>query len=130
MAYQKRNKGPRYHSTGSVIGASSRPASVIHEAHLWNQYLKGLMKSLQNAARQAVFRSKPFHGSCIVCGENDTLKFYVDYGTPPQPIDLCQRHHKEYSQLRGSIYDQLVRHGVKVLSWEEWKNGSRPIRDK
>lgn len=126
MAYQKRNKGPRYQSTGSVISVGKPGLKV--QADLYKMYLKGLMTSLQNAARQAVFRAKPYHGSCFVCGENDTSKFYVDYGNPPQTMDLCQAHHKEYSQMRGTIYDQLKRHGIDVLSWEDWKNGMRPVK--
>jgi hypothetical protein len=124
MAYQRRNKGPRYQSTGSIV-VSGQPG-VRTAAEQWNAYLKKLMTALQNKARQYVFKHKPFHGSCIECGENDTLKFYVDYDNPPQTIDLCQSHHKEYAQRRGTIYDQLVRHGLKPISWEEWKNGARP----
>jgi hypothetical protein len=95
-------------------------------AEQWNMYLKGLMKILQNRARQEVFKSKLYAGRCKLCGNTDTSRFYVTYDSPPQTMDLCQAHHKEMSQHRGSIYDQLVRHDLKPISWEDWKNGVRP----
>lgn len=125
MAYQKRNRGPRYVTTGNLI-KPGQTAGLKNEAYLWNQYLKGLMKALQNRARQEVFKMRLFAGRCQLCGNTDTSKFYVTYDSPPQTMDLCQSHHKEMSQHRGSIYDQLVRHGLKPISWEEWKNGLRP----
>jgi hypothetical protein len=128
MAYQKVNKGPRYATTGSII-KSGQTVGLRTAADQWKQYLKGLMTALQNRARQEVFKAKLFAGRCKLCGNTDTSKFYVTYDSPPQVMDLCQSHHKEMSQHRGSVYDQLVRHGVKVLSWEEWKNGTRPVKD-
>jgi hypothetical protein len=129
VSYQKRNKGPRYQTTGSIIGSSTRSNTVSHEAYKWNTYLKGEMKKLQNRARQLIFKSRPYLGTCLICQEADTSWFYVDYGNPPQVLALCQKHHKEYSQMRGSLYDQLSRHGLKPISWEEWKNGLRPVTD-
>jgi len=124
MAYQKRNKGPRYASTGSVVTYNT--PGLRTAAAQYKQYLADLMKKLQNAARQHVFRSRPFLGRCAVCGEAETTWFYVSYESPPQIMAMCHSHHKEYSQMRGSIYDQLVKHGIQVLSWEEWKSGLRP----
>jgi hypothetical protein len=126
VAYQKVNKGPRYASTGSII----KPGQMVGlrtAAAQYKAYLAGLMKALQNRARQEVFKSRPFAGRCQLCGETDTSKFYVTYDSPPQTMDLCQSHHKEMSQHRGTIYSQLVRHNLKPLSWEEWKNGVRPV---
>ena len=125
MAYQKvrRNKGPRYISTGAVINPQAPGLKTA--AHQWNTYLKGEMKKLQNRARQEVFKTRPYLGKCVLCGETDTSWFYLCYDSPPQIMALCQSHHKEYSQMRGSIYEQLVRHGLEPISWEEWKNGLR-----
>ena len=127
MAYQRRNKGPRYQSTGQIT-VSGKPG-LKTSADLYKAYLKGLMTKLQNAARQAIFRSRPFLGRCALCDDAETSWFYVDYGNPPQVMALCHTHHKEMSQHRGSVYDQLKRHGVDVLSWEEWKNGMRPVKN-
>jgi len=127
MAYQKRNKGPRYATTGSIVKPGS--PGLITAAYQYKAYLAAEMRKLQNAARQAIFRSRPYLGRCIVCDECDTLWFYVDY-TKPQVIALCQRCHKEHSQRRGTIYDQLARHGLDIITWEDWKNGKRQINDK
>lgn len=124
MAYQKRNKGPRYATTGSII-KPGQTVGLKTAADLYKQYLKGLMTTLQNKARQAIFRSRPYLGRCAICEDAETTWFYVSYDSPPQVMAMCHTHHKEYSQLRGSIYDQLVKHGVEVISWEEWKNGKR-----
>lgn len=121
MAYQKRNKGPRYKTTGSI---KPGPMNLQTAIDCYKRYLAAHMRALQNKARQAVHRSQPYYGRCKLCGNTDTSKFYVDYGTPPQVIDLCQSCHKEASQHRGTIYDQLIRHGVPVLSWEEWRNAN------
>lgn len=99
-------------------------------AYNWNSYLKQLMKALQNKARQKVFKGLKdgtyVRTVCVLCGDADTSAFYASYEKQPQITWFCQSCHKEQSQNRGSIYDQLVRHGVPVISWEEWKNGLRP----
>lgn len=109
--------------------------SHVNDAYLWNQYLKGLMSKLQNRARQWLFRERPGTGRCFICKDADVSAFFVSYGDikkgeKPEFMWLCQVHHKEHSQHRGSVYDQLVRHGIEVISWEEWKAGKRPPRSK
>lgn len=103
---------------------------IKHEAYLWNTYLKGLMRKLMNNARQKVFQGQKVgkyqRTTCPLCGEADTQAFYVSYEAEPQVMWLCLRCHKEHSLTRGSIYDQLKRHNVPVISWEEWLNGKRP----
>ena len=124
MAYQRRNKGPRYQSTGQIYVKGTPGIATL--AANYKRYLAGLMSKLQNKARQAMHRSDPYYGRCHLCQNTDTSKFYVSYD-PVQTIDLCQSCHKNASQHRGSVYDQLVRHGISVLSWEDWKNGQRPV---
>lgn len=98
------------------------------EAERWNRYLKQEMTKLQNRARQYVFKHREDYvrQTCCLCGEADTSAFYVTYEEKPMVTWFCQRCHKEHSQLRGSLYDQLRRHHIPVISWEEWKNGQRP----
>ena len=126
MAYQKRNKGPRYATTGSII-KSGQTVGLHTAAQQYKMYLAKEMTTLQNKARQWVFRNRPFLGRCKICDECDTLWFYVSYENPPQIMALCQSHHKEAAQHRGSVYDQLVRHEVEVLTWEQWKSGMRKV---
>ena len=125
MAYQKKVKKVKFVHTGTALGKPGAQSLTVI-AGLYKRYLAGLMTALQNAARQYTFRNGIKPGPCIQCGEMHTSWFYVDYGKPPQKVSLCQSHHKEMSQTRGSIYDQLVRHGLQVISWEDWKNGIRP----
>lgn len=113
----------RYKTTGSTTVTVSKSTSQL--AYEWNNYLKGMMKNLQNSARQFVFRNKPPRKPCFICGECDVSAFFLDY-LKPEWIWLCQSHHKSESHNRGSIYDQLVRHSLKPISWEDWKAGARP----
>jgi hypothetical protein len=101
-----------------------------HQAYMWNNYLKRLMTKLQNRARQEIFKQRLIKPPCKLCGEMDVQWFYVDYGSPPTVMSLCQRCHKDASQRRGSLYDQLKRNGIEVISWEEWKNDVRPAAGK
>lgn len=125
MAYQRKKKRIRFQSTGEIVNTSNN-SSITNAAYLHKQYLKKLMSKLQNSARQKLFKMKPKPMPCKLCGEMDVSAFFVDYSAPNW-IWLCQRCHKEHSQSRGSIYDQLVRHGIPVISWEDWKNGIRPV---
>ena len=98
------------------------------EADRWNRYLKALMTKLQGRARQYLFRHREDYPqqTCCLCGAADTQAFYATYDRPPVVTWFCQSCHKEADQHRGSLYDQLRRHGVPVISWEEWKSGQRP----
>lgn len=98
------------------------------EAERWNRYIRKLIAKLQNRARQYVFKHKDEYvrTTCPLCGEADTIAFYVTYDEKPIVTWLCHRCHKESSHCRGSLYDQLRNHHVPVISWEEWKNGQRP----
>ncbi len=125
MAYQRKKKQIRFKSTGEITNTNN-PGSVAHQAYLWNTHLKKEMTKLQNKARQWLFKAKHKRKPCVVCGEMDVSAFFVDYNEP-QYMWLCQKCHKEHSQMRGSIYDQLVRHKIPVISWEDWKNGVRPV---
>ncbi len=125
MAYQRKKKRVRFLSTGEIVN-TQLPSSVSHAAYQWNHYIKKLFAKLQNVGRQKLFKLKPKPKPCIICEETDVSAFFLDYQTP-EYIWLCQRCHKEHSQRRGSAYDQLVRHGIAVISWEDWKNGIRPV---
>ena len=125
MAYQRKKKRVRFLTTGEIVNPGSNN-SVTHAAHLYKCYLKKLMAKLQNSARQKLFRMKIPRQPCKLCGEVDVSAFFIDYSAPNW-IWLCQRCHKDNSQTRGTIYDQLLRHGVPVISWEDWKNGTRPV---
>lgn len=124
MAYQHKKKRIRFQSTGEIVN-TQLPSTVTHAAYQWNQYIKKLFGKLQNTGRQKLFKMKPKPMPCKLCGETDVSAFFLDYSAPDW-IWLCQRCHKEHSQRRGSAYDQLVRHKVPVISWEDWKNGIRP----
>lgn len=124
MAYQKKIKKVKFVPTGNALGKPGAP-TLSMLAHGYKRYLAGLMTALQNAARQSTFRNGNKPGPCIQCGEMHTSWFYLFYN-PVQVVSMCQSHHKEMSQTRGSIAAQLKKHGINIIEWEDWKNGIRP----
>lgn len=101
-----------------------------HEAYLWNQYLKNLIKPLQTAARQKVFRFGKKVRQCCLCETTVSVQALIeDYRDPLPCRYACVPHHRELKK-NESLFDLCARHDLKPISWEDWKNGKRPTAKK